>query len=1052
MFTNVLEKWSTDWTSAVSYFDPAAPRPQTDSHLNSVSIEYPENEICNATQNFDPASMLGSGTFGSVYKGTMKDGTEVAIKVLQVPEEAGFEDEVKVLSRFRHPNLVILMGFSRHISTGGRSLVYEYLSGGDVSKRLQSSRNKVQQFEWRLRISASLDAASGLSHLHNANPRAFHRDIKGPNILLDKNGGAKMADFGLSCVSMSSHHKVAQASGTVGYACSEYIRTGIITEGSEVHSFGMVLLELLTGAPPAVQRPDKPSEFCYLVDHLKGSLTKVIEMLDKSGHFPVPMAQKLSELAFRCIHHRPVERPAFVQIVGELRRLLAEADEANVDPNVQSYNSNVQAMPNASAKQSSVPPAQRPQRTPTPPAEAQAASQMAAAGQVGFSPGQVVEVRKRGGPHWMRARISRANPNNTFSVRYDDNDYEDSVAVYFIRALDTAPLQGMPNMQVLDRGQAQNMQSLIRANQQAAPSRSERPLPAPPPQEGRYAHGQQQMMNAVAPPPPTPQRGGSAQVPHDRTSISDISNSGMAADASQGLWCRLTCVFAEGVSDLARLRDNQRNIDFPKTSMKLVIGRNKQASMLWDTLVPDSRLRGTVSREHFEITVQRDHTAGFTFGLNCLSLNGVLLNREFVRPGDSERRMQHGDILAFAANLDAPPDRSPAPAGALPRKPFLHFLFELPPPTSANPSPAPAPLQEEAPAAWSPREEEAEAEPYVKLPDGAVAGTWRKTSSNSQAEALFCLEVHGDSVHTNLPSEARKLVFESGELLSPPALRVGRLYQCGFWKRVLKADGRGGSNLDSDIFEIRTTRKNNPATREPPEWRYRVRVLSARGVVLKYSTVLQAGEERELQPSDTITVDMDSKSSPAGGRSLLGGLHFTFIPYNAATSLSPSHGAALEVPRVLPDFSDAADDGIGGMQLERTYAAPARSASNYSSSSAAKTAGALRAPMGILVEPDSGPAGGSAATQNGNRLGSEPLGTIMLETGGDPDDLFSKTGFGSAPSEERMPALTGSGAGYSSGRPARRGEASVPAQQPRGGQPPPGEQGNWFQQLPFFSK
>merc|ERR1719281_1486019 len=126
----------------------------------------------------------------------------------------------------------------------------------------------------------------GLSHLHNANPRAFHRDIKGPNILLDKNGTAKMADFGLSCVSQSSHHKVAQASGTVGYACSEYIRTGVITEGSEVHSFGMVLLELLTGAPPAVQRPDKPSEFCYLVDHLKGSLTKVMEMLDKSGHFP----------------------------------------------------------------------------------------------------------------------------------------------------------------------------------------------------------------------------------------------------------------------------------------------------------------------------------------------------------------------------------------------------------------------------------------------------------------------------------------------------------------------------------------------------------------------------------------------------------------------------------------------------------------------------------------------------------------------------------------------------------------------------------------------
>merc|ERR1719171_1270866 len=103
----------------------------------------------NATRNFDPAGMLGSGTFGSVYKGTMKDGTEVAIKVLQVPEEAGFEAEVKVLSRFRHPNLVILMGFSRHAGTGGRSLIYEYLAGGDVSRRLQKSRQKSEVFDFK---------------------------------------------------------------------------------------------------------------------------------------------------------------------------------------------------------------------------------------------------------------------------------------------------------------------------------------------------------------------------------------------------------------------------------------------------------------------------------------------------------------------------------------------------------------------------------------------------------------------------------------------------------------------------------------------------------------------------------------------------------------------------------------------------------------------------------------------------------------------------------------------------------------------------------------
>eukprot|EP00435_Cladocopium_sp_Y103_P003231 s2389_g1.t1 len=143
---------------------------------------------------------------------------------------------------------------------GWRSLIYEFLAGGDVSKRLQRSRQQLEPFRWNARLSAAVDAACGLSHLHNVTPRAFHRDIKGPNILLDKNGTAKMADFGLSCVSEGAQHKVKQASGTVGYACPEYIRTGIITEGSEVHSFGMVVLELLTGAPPAVEKPNKPGE------------------------------------------------------------------------------------------------------------------------------------------------------------------------------------------------------------------------------------------------------------------------------------------------------------------------------------------------------------------------------------------------------------------------------------------------------------------------------------------------------------------------------------------------------------------------------------------------------------------------------------------------------------------------------------------------------------------------------------------------------------------------------------------------------------------------
>ncbi|CAK0851220.1 unnamed protein product, partial [Prorocentrum cordatum] len=110
----------------------AALRP-TDSSLNQISLEYSYAELQQATRCFDATTRLGHGSFGGVFRGIQRDGTEVAVKVLDVPEEGGFEEEVRVLSKFRHPNLVILMGFGRHESK--RFLVYELLAGGDVHRR-----------------------------------------------------------------------------------------------------------------------------------------------------------------------------------------------------------------------------------------------------------------------------------------------------------------------------------------------------------------------------------------------------------------------------------------------------------------------------------------------------------------------------------------------------------------------------------------------------------------------------------------------------------------------------------------------------------------------------------------------------------------------------------------------------------------------------------------------------------------------------------------------------------------------------------------------------
>jgi serine/threonine protein kinase len=294
-------------------------RQPQDAGLNQLSLEYSYAELKDATNNFGSSSQIGHGSFGGVFRGIQKDGTEVAIKALDIPEEAGFEEEVRVLSKFRHPNLVILMGFARDSSR--RLLVYELLSGGDVYRRLQKCCLENVPFTWNQRVSVAFDACCGLSHLHHASPKVFHRDIKSPNILLDRNGTAKMADFGLACVSRHATHKVKQASGTVGYACPFYVNRGVITEGSEVYSFGIVMLELLTASPPAyaTRGSDGSQQYQFLVTHLNNDVRVAMSMCDPKGQWPDQAGTEFTTLAFQATSMTEGNRPGFASIVNALR-------------------------------------------------------------------------------------------------------------------------------------------------------------------------------------------------------------------------------------------------------------------------------------------------------------------------------------------------------------------------------------------------------------------------------------------------------------------------------------------------------------------------------------------------------------------------------------------------------------------------------------------------------------------------------------------------------------------------------------------------------------
>eukprot|EP00923_Selenidium_pygospionis_P054086 GHVN01094190.1.p1 GENE.GHVN01094190.1~~GHVN01094190.1.p1 ORF type:complete len:828 (-),score=117.77 GHVN01094190.1:178-2661(-) len=297
--------------------------PGLSNKLADVCHEFSFDEIERATRGF--SNTLGRGANGCVYKGQLPCGTDVAIKELQT-EEGGFEEEVRVLSKFRHPHLVTLLGYAR--SKYNKYLVYEFLPNGDVSNRLQNCHET--PFPWTLRVKVIHDALKGLAHLHGLRPKVFHRDIKTANILVDDSNKGKLADFGLACRAQRQTNTrfVDRAKGTPGYADPSYIETRMVTEAAEIFSFGMVLLEVLTARPPAVYVSQASNELSYLIHELDLRDHKsAVRLVDQRAQYPPQIQEQLSSLAFRCIRSESggVKRPSCVEVVEEMGPIVAHA-------------------------------------------------------------------------------------------------------------------------------------------------------------------------------------------------------------------------------------------------------------------------------------------------------------------------------------------------------------------------------------------------------------------------------------------------------------------------------------------------------------------------------------------------------------------------------------------------------------------------------------------------------------------------------------------------------------------------------------------------------
>ncbi|XP_027340764.1 probable LRR receptor-like serine/threonine-protein kinase At1g67720 isoform X3 [Abrus precatorius] len=274
-------------------------------------------ELKEATNNF--SKKIGKGSFGSVYYGKMRDGKEVAVKSMTDSCTHGnqqFVNEVSLLSRIHHRNLVPLIGYceeeSQHI------LVYEYMHNGTLRDHIHECSKK-KNLDWLSRLRIAEDAAKGLEYLHTGcNPSIIHRDVKTSNILLDINMRAKVSDFGLSRLAEEDlTHISSIARGTVGYLDPEYYASQQLTEKSDVYSFGVVLLELISGKKP-VSSEEYSAEMNIVL--WARSLTRkgdVMSIVDPSlaGNAKTESIWRVVEIAIQCVEQHGASRPRMQEII-----------------------------------------------------------------------------------------------------------------------------------------------------------------------------------------------------------------------------------------------------------------------------------------------------------------------------------------------------------------------------------------------------------------------------------------------------------------------------------------------------------------------------------------------------------------------------------------------------------------------------------------------------------------------------------------------------------------------------------------------------------------
>ncbi|CAL8102096.1 unnamed protein product [Prunus armeniaca] len=286
--------------------------------------KFTKSEINKITSN---STLIGRGGYGEVYHGTLEKDTQVAVKILNLSSRQGskeFQNEVKLLMRVHHRNLVSFIGYCDEGDT--MALVYEYVGNGNLQQQISAAGADIG-LTWKQRLQIAVDTARGLEYLHDGcKPPILHRDLKPSNILLNETLQAKIADFGISkaLATETATHALTDLRGTYGYLDPQYCTTGQLTRKSDAYSFGIVLLELITGRPAIIT--DVEPVHVNVSDWVRAKFERMeIESIVDSrvqGTYKYSSAQTAIETALACVSKTPTERPEISYVYDRLKECL----------------------------------------------------------------------------------------------------------------------------------------------------------------------------------------------------------------------------------------------------------------------------------------------------------------------------------------------------------------------------------------------------------------------------------------------------------------------------------------------------------------------------------------------------------------------------------------------------------------------------------------------------------------------------------------------------------------------------------------------------------